>query len=81
MSYWKRYAVVSTENVSVFIPLILRGKVSGSGALSSAQLSMRAQLKNHSNDEFANNLCVQIGCTRIIFTIIIFLFFDTVNTP
>ena len=24
--------VVSTENVSVFIPLILRGKVSGSGA-------------------------------------------------
>ena len=23
--------VVSTENVSVFIPLILRGKVSGSG--------------------------------------------------
>ena len=32
VSYWKRMPVVSsTENVSVFIPLILRGKVSGSG--------------------------------------------------
>ena len=34
VSYWKRIRVcpvVSTENVSVFIPLILRGKVSGSG--------------------------------------------------